>query len=514
VSDRPTVLVVDFGSQYSQLITRRLRELGVFSEMVPPWDAQARADEIAQLSGVILSGGPASVKEAEAPLLAPALLERQVPMLGICYGMQLLSDALGGSVGKGARREYGQEEISVEGDARLFAGTPRSQRVWMSHGDHVERAPEGFAVVARSAGGTVAAIADDTRGIYALQFHPEVSHTEFGMQMLENFVRKACGVEEAWNRGSFVEAQIAEIRERVGDRRVLCAVSGGVDSTVAATLVERAVGEQLTAVFVDNGLLRHEEGAQVRERLGELLHGHLVAVDASDLFLERLAGVMDPEEKRRVIGHSFIDVFEKTSHEHGPFEFLVQGTLYPDRIESLSVRGPSHVIKTHHNVGGLPERLGFDLIEPLAELFKDEVREVGKELQIPADMLNRHPFPGPGLAVRCLGEVTPERLALLRAADHIFIEELRLGGEYDRVWQAGAILLPVESVGVMGDQRTYQCPIALRAVTSRDAMTADWARLPDDLLARISNRIVREVDGINRVVYDISSKPPATIEWE
>ncbi len=514
MSDRPTVLVVDFGSQYSQLITRRLRELGVFSEMVPPWDAQGRAEEIDRLSGVILSGGPASVKEAEAPHLAPRLLERKVPMLGICYGMQLISEALGGSVGGGERREYGQEEISLEGEAELFAGTPRSQQVWMSHGDHVEEPPRGFAVVARSTSGTVAAIADEKRRIYALQFHPEVTHTEFGMQMLENFVRRSCGVDEAWNRGSFVDAEIARIREIVGDRRVLCAVSGGVDSTVAATLVEKAVGEQLLAVFVDNGLLRHNEAPQVRAMLGELLHGNVVAVDASDLFLSRLAGVTDPEEKRRIIGHTFIDVFEKASQENGDFDYLVQGTLYPDRIESLSVRGPSHVIKTHHNVGGLPDRLGFELIEPLAELFKDEVRAVGKELGIPAEMLNRHPFPGPGLAVRCLGEVTPERLELLRAADNIFIEELRNGDQYDRVWQAGAVLLPIESVGVMGDQRTYQSPIALRAVTSKDAMTADWARLPHEVLARISSRVVREVDGINRVVYDISSKPPATIGWE
>lgn len=514
MSHRPTIIVVDFGSQYSQLITRRLRELGVFSEMVPPWTAEGSIESAEGLAGVILSGGPSSVSEAEAPQLAPRLLDEGIPVLGICYGMQILAETCGGKVGAGSRREYGSEAIEVETSLSLFHGTPQTQQVWMSHGDHVDAVPPGFVVAGRSKAGTVAAIAHEERRLYGLQFHPEVSHTEFGMQLLENFVRDLCGVEEAWDRGSFVDEEIDRIRELVGDRKVLCAVSGGVDSTVAATLVERAVGGQLTAVFVDNGLLRENEAEQVVHRLGHLLHGHLVSEDASRLFLDRLAGVTDPEEKRRIIGHSFIDVFEETAREHGPFEFLVQGTLYPDRIESLSVRGPSHVIKTHHNVGGLPERLGFELIEPLAELFKDEVRQVGRELGIPADMLNRHPFPGPGLAVRCLGEVTPARLALLRAADHIFIEELRRHDLYDRIWQAGAVLLPIESVGVMGDQRTYQSPIALRAVTSRDAMTADWARIPDDILALISNRIVREVDGINRVVYDISSKPPATIEWE
>jgi GMP synthase (glutamine-hydrolysing) len=369
-------------------------------------------------------------------------------------------------------------------------------------------------VVARSTAGTIAAIADEARRLFGLQFHPEVSHTEFGMQLLENFVRQVCGVSEAWDRGSFVHELIDSIRERVGGHRVLCAVSGGVDSTVAATLVERAVGDRLTAVFVNNGRLRQHEAEEVVHRLGNLLHGHVVSVDASEIFLDRLAGIADPEHKRRVIGHTFIDVFETTAREHGPFEFLVQGTLYPDRIESLSVRGPSHIIKTHHNVGGLPERLGFELIEPLAELFKDEVRQMGRELGVPADLINRHPFPGPGLAVRCLGPVDADKLALLRKADHIFLEELRNHDLYDRIWQAGAILLPVQTVGVMGDARSYQYPIVLRAVTSRDAMTADWARIPDDVLARISSRIVREVDGVNRVVYDISSKPPATIEWE
>jgi GMP synthase (glutamine-hydrolysing) len=507
------VVVVDFGSQYSQLITRRLRELGVFSEMLPPWHAHELADR-SELAGIILSGGPASVREADAPRLAPQLLETNKPMLGICYGMQILCELHGGGLGEGLRREYGDDTIDVAQGCELFRGTPKRQRVWMSHGDHVEQLPTDFSVVARSESGTIAAIAAPQRKIYGLQFHPEVSHTEFGMQLLENFVRKICGVEEAWDRGSFVDEQIDAVRRRVGERRVLCAVSGGVDSTVAATLVEKAVGNRLVAIFVNNGLLRWNEAEEVSERLSTILHGHLVSVDASEIFLDRLRGVTDPEEKRKIIGRTFIDVFESCAKERGPFEFLVQGTLYPDRIESLSVRGPSHVIKTHHNVGGLPERLGFELIEPLADLFKDEVREVGRELGIPLDLLNRHPFPGPGLAVRCLGELTPERLDLLRRADAIFIQELRDHDLYERIWQAGAILLPLQTVGVMGDQRTYQSPIVLRAVTSRDAMTADWARIPEDVLARISNRIVREVPGINRVVYDISSKPPATIEWE
>jgi GMP synthase (glutamine-hydrolysing) len=513
MSQRPTIVVVDFGSQYSQLITRRLRELGAFSELITPQMTGSLAQR-EELAGIILSGGPSSVREAEAPGIAPELLALGKPVLGICYGMQLMARELGGKVEAGRSREYGDASIEVQPDSPIFHSTPARQNVWMSHGDHVETVPEGFQVVARSADGIVAGMCDVRRSYYGLQFHPEVSHTEYGMHILENFVRNVCKLEEAWDRGSFIEEQIQSIRERVGEDRVLCAVSGGVDSTVMAVLVDRAVGPQLTPVFVDNGLLRQGESERVAVRLNALLHHRLVHVDAGAEFLQKLAGVIDPEEKRRIIGHTFIDCFSRTAEEQGPFKFLAQGTLYPDRIESLSVRGPSHVIKTHHNVGGLPERLGFDLIEPLAELFKDEVRAIGSQLNIPSELLTRHPFPGPGLAVRCLGEVREERLALLRQADAIFIEELRRSGQYDRIWQAGAVLLPLQSVGVMGDARTYESVVALRAVTSVDAMTADWARIPDAVLARVSNRIVREVKGVNRVVYDISSKPPSTIEWE
>jgi len=428
--------------------------------------------------------------------------------------MQILAQHLGGSVLAQSRREYGDERIEVEGANALFAGTPAVQRVWMSHGDHVEVAPAGFRVLAKTGDGTIAAIGDEERALFGMQFHPEVSHSEMGMQLLQNFVRTLCDVQGNWDRGSFIEEQFESIRSTVGRRRVLCAVSGGVDSTVMAVLVARAVGEQLTAVFVDNGLLRDGEVEFVTTRLRQLLGPQVLTIDARERFLSALQGIEDPELKRKTIGRVFVEVFEDVALERGPFDFLAQGTLYPDRIESLAVRGASHVIKTHHNVGGLPENLGFTLVEPLAELFKDEVRAVGAELGIPSELLLRHPFPGPGLAVRCLGEVTPDKLVLLRAADHIFLDELRASDQYDQIWQAGCVLLPVRSVGVMGDARTYESAVALRAVTSRDAMTADWARIPDEILARISNRIVREVPGINRVVLDITSKPPSTIEWE
>lgn len=509
----PCLVVLDFGSQYSQLIARRLRELGIFSELLPYHHAaEALARE--ELRGIILSGGPATVTAPGSPDLDPAAWTAGVPMLGICYGMQLMCARLGGAVEAAEAREYGAAEITVGEPTALLAGLPARQRVWMSHGDRVTALPAGFRPLARSDAIPYAAAADPQRRLYCVQFHPEVAHTEHGLQMLERFARDICGVAERWSAAAFVQETAAAIATRTAGERVLCAVSGGVDSTVTATLVDRAIGERLHTVFVDNGLLRQGEADAVQRDLDRHLHRPVRRVDAGPRFLARLAGVVDPERKRRIIGATFIEVFEEAAREGGPFRFLAQGTLYPDRIESLSVAGPSSTIKTHHNVGGLPQRLGFELVEPLQDLFKDEVRAVGRQLGIPESLLMRHPFPGPGLAVRILGEVTPEKVRLLQAADHIFIQELRASGEYDRIWQAGAILLPVQAVGVMGDLRTYEAVAALRAVTSQDGMTADWARVPEAVLARVSNRIINEVPGINRVVYDISSKPPATIEWE
>jgi GMP synthase (glutamine-hydrolysing) len=510
---RPRITVLDFGSQYSQLIARRLRELGVFSELLPctRWREAIAAP---QVRGIVLSGGPASVADPGAPDVGPELFAAGVPLLGICYGMQLMCARLGGRIETSARREYGPASITLAGDSALLAGTPPRQQVWMSHGDRVTELPPGFLPLASSEAIPFAAAADPDRRFACVQFHPEVAHTEHGLRILENFARAICGLEERWSAASFVAETLAEIRAAVGDASVLCAVSGGVDSTVVATLVDRAVGDRLHCVFVHNGLLRHGEADAVPRFLDAQLRRPVRRADAGPLFLERLHGVTDPETKRRIIGGTFIEVFREAARAEGSFRFLAQGTLYPDRIESMAIHGPASTIKSHHNVGGLPAELGFELLEPLRDLFKDEVRAVGRELGIADDLLMRHPFPGPGLAVRILGEITAEKVRLLQAADHIFIEELRAAGEYGRVWQAGAILLPVQSVGVMGDQRTYESAIALRAVTSRDGMTADWARLPPEVLARVSNRIINEVHGINRVVYDVSSKPPATIEWE
>ncbi len=512
-TSRPRIAVLDFGSQYSQLIARRLRELGVFSELLPcaRWREALAQTEV---RGVVLSGGPASVTDPGAPDVGPELLAAGVPVLGICYGMQLMCDRLGGRVEREARREYGAATITLTGQGPLFAGTPGRQQVWMSHGDRVTALPPGFTALASSETIPFAAAADPARRLACVQFHPEVAHTEHGLRILENFARGICGIEERWSAAGFVAEALAEIRAAAANDSVLCAVSGGVDSTVVATLVDRAIGERLHCVFVDNGLLRLGEADAVPRTLDAQLRRPVRRVDAGPLFLERLRGVTDPERKRRIIGATFIEAFREAARAEGAFRFLAQGTLYPDRIESQAVAGPASTIKTHHNVGGLPEDLGFELLEPLRDLFKDEVRAVGRELGIPAALLMRHPFPGPGLAVRILGEVTPEKVRLLQAADHIFIEELRAAGEYDRIWQAGAILLPVQSVGVMGDQRTYECAIALRAVTSLDGMTADWARVPPEVLARVSNRIINEVHGVNRVVYDVSSKPPATIVWD
>jgi GMP synthase (glutamine-hydrolysing) len=510
---REQLLILDFGSQYTQLIARRVRELGVYCEIHPctaPW-RELVGEEV---RGVILSGGPSSVHDEGAPTLDPELLSGDVPVLGICYGMQLMTHLLGGRVGAVHEREYGRAELIVEEPEGIFQGSPGRETVWMSHGDAIEAPPPGFRPLARSNGSPVAAMSSGDGRLLGIQFHPEVVHTPRGKEILKNFVFGVCGFAGDWSMLSFVEESVERIKERVGGEQVLCGLSGGVDSSVAAMLVHRAIGDRLTCVFVDTGLLRKGEADEVIQTFGSRLGVNLRAVDASGDFLGTLAGVTDPEVKRKRIGETFIRVFEAEAKKLGCFKFLAQGTLYPDVIESVSFKGPSATIKSHHNVGGLPERMDFKLLEPLRELFKDEVRAAGEELGIPHDMLWRHPFPGPGLAVRILGEVTAERAETLREADAIFIGILRERGWYDKSWQAFAVLLPVNTVGVMGDQRTYENALALRAVTSQDGMTADWVRLPHELLDEAAGRIISEVRGVNRVVYDISSKPPGTIEWE
>ena len=507
-----TIVVLDFGSQFTQLIARRLRELSVYSEILP-FDTPPAEIRRRNPAGIILSGGPKSVSEAGAPHCDPSVFAIDLPILGICYGMQLMTAQLGGTVAAAPHREFGLATVRIAPDAPLFASIPDELRVWASHGDLVAAAPAGFTVTATSANAPVAAMAAPDRRMYALLFHPEVAHTDRGTDILRNFAYEICGCTGDWTMASFVKEATEKIRAQVGEGSVVCGLSGGVDSTVAAMLIHRAIGQRLTCIFVDNGVMRQDEAGQIRARF-ERLHLPLVFVDASDLFLDRLTGVVDPEQKRKVIGATFIDVFEEEAKKLGAFDFLAQGTLYPDVIESVSVIGPSHVIKSHHNVGGLPERMRFTLVEPLRLLFKDEVREVGRELGLDDEFVWRQPFPGPGLAVRILGEVNTSRLNLVRRADHIVADEVRKAGWYRRLWQSFAVLLPIQSVGVMGDARTYEYTIAIRAVESRDGMTADWAKLPHDLLATISSRIVNEVKGINRVVYDISSKPPSTIEWE
>jgi GMP synthase (glutamine-hydrolysing) len=511
--ERENVLILDFGSQYTQLIARRLRELQVYSEILPPG---TRSDSLAarRPMGIVLSGGPDSVHQRGAPRCDPRVFHLGVPVLGVCYGMQLMSHLLGGEVKRAGHREYGQAVFSPRPGGTLFRGLPPRSRVWMSHGDDVRRAPAGFRVVGATETNPIAAIEDPARRLYGMLFHPEVVHSEEGTKVLANFL-DACGCRRDWNARSFVEEATERVREQVGPSgRVICALSGGVDSAVAALLVHRAIGGRLTCVFVDNGLLRREEALQVRRRFAERLRLKVVFVDAAKRFLKRLERVSDPERKRKIIGHEFIEVFKASMRKAGKADFLAQGTLYPDVIESTSVRGPSAVIKSHHNVGGLPRSMKFKLVEPLRWLFKDEVRKAGLELGLDEEFVYRQPFPGPGLAVRCLGPVSRGRLDLLREADAILVEEIKAAGLYRKVWQSFAVLLPVRSVGVMGDDRTYQDTIALRAVESLDGMTADWVRLPYDLLARVSSRIVNEVRGINRVVYDVSSKPPSTIEWE
>jgi GMP synthase (glutamine-hydrolysing) len=512
---RDRVLILDFGAQYTQLIARRVREHGVYCE-IQPGTISAAAVAAWKPAGVILSGGPASVYEPGAPQLDLGVLELGVPVLGICYGLQLLARGLGGVVEPAEEREYGRALLKLGREDALFAGLPggAERSVWMSHGDRVLRLPPGFVVLATSENSPFAAVRHRERPIFGLQFHPEVVHTEGGSELLRNFVHEICGCSHSWTMEAFVEEAVAAVRSQVGEGRAVCGLSGGVDSSVAAALVQRAIGERLTCIFVDHGLLREGERAEVEREFREHLGMRLVSVDASRRFLAALAGVEDPERKRRSIGHLFIEVFEEEAARLGSVDFLVQGTLYPDVIESVSVRGPSATIKTHHNVGGLPERMRLRLVEPLRELFKDEVREVGRRLGLPESIVGRHPFPGPGLAVRVLGEVTAERVATLQRADAILIEELRRAGLYDAIWQAFAVLLPVRSVGVAGDARTYENAVALRCVSSEDAMTADWSRLPHELLAHVSSRITNEVKGVNRVVYDVSSKPPATIEWE
>ncbi len=510
-----TILILDFGSQYTQLIARRIREQNVYCEIHPYTLPLPQIEAIAP-KGIILSGGPASVYDAGAPTIDAKLFELRIPILGICYGMQLMAALLaGGKVHPATEREYGHAPLQVLSEADpLFAGLPSCFSAWMSHGDRIEAPPAGFQTLAQTENAPIAAMVDTERAFYGLQFHPEVEHTQDADRILGNFAREICGCHNTWTMRAFIARTTAQIQEQVGDERVLCAVSGGIDSMVLATLLHQAIGEALVSVFVDNGLLRKNEAAEVVETCKQL-GIPLVAIDAVKPFLDGLRGVTDPERKRKVIGAQFIETFKGAvaEMEHN-FRFLAQGTLYPDVIESVSVKGPSATIKTHHNVGGLPSDMPFELLEPFRELFKDEVRAVGAELNVPSHVLGRHPFPGPGLAVRILDEVTYERLDVLRAADAIFISEIKAAGLYDEIWQALVVLLPVKSVGVMGDARTYENAVALRAVTSSDAMTADWARIPTDVLARISNRIINEVQGINRVVYDISSKPPSTIEWE
>jgi len=506
------ILILDFGSQYTQLIARRIRERNVYCEIVP-FNADLSVYRDQNIKGYVLSGGPASVLQPDSPRLPQEFYDTDRPVLGICYGQQLIVYQLGGELSQTPNREYGRATLSVQEGGELFNGVKHSSQVWMSHGDMVERLPDGFAALASTSDILFAAIGNTVRRIYGVQFHPEVMHTEEGRKILNNFLFDICGVSGDWTTESFIESSVRQIRETVGDHNVILGISGGVDSTVTAALLNRAIGERMTAIFVNNGLLRKKEYEQVIASY-KSLSINIKPVDASERFLDRLEGVVDPEKKRKIIGETFIDVFDEAARDIGDAKFLAQGTLYPDVIESVSFKGPSATIKSHHNVGGLPDMMKLKIIEPLRELFKDEVRALGRELGLPESVVGRHPFPGPGLAVRIIGEITRDRLRVLRDADDIYISELHATGRYDKIWQAFAVLLPVQSVGVMGDERTYENVIALRAVTSTDGMTADWARIPDDILAKISNRIINEVRGVNRVCYDVSSKPPATIEWE
>lgn len=507
------VLILDFGSQYTQLIARRIRELNVYSEIHP---FNYSLEEIRQFKpqAIVLSGGPSSVLASGAPRIDKGIFEMGIPILGICYGLQLMAHLLGGHVLPSEKREYGRANLKVKQAGTLLQGIPASSVVWMSHGDRVESLPEGFEILGESENTPFCAIADEAKKIYGVQFHPEVVHTSAGKSILQNFLFEICGLRADWNMASFLDEEKARIRKQVGESTVICGLSGGVDSTVAAVLIHEAIGDQLECIFINNGLLRLNEAEQVQKNFRDHFKIKLHYVDATSRFLEKLKDVEDPEDKRKIIGREFIAVFEEAAKDISGAKFLAQGTLYPDVIESVSFKGPSATIKSHHNVGGLPEKMGLELVEPLRELFKDEVRELGQQMGIAKSLTHRQPFPGPGLAVRILGTITQERLEMLRQADHIFVNAIKAHDFYYKVWQSFCVLLPVKTVGVMGDERTYENVLALRAVESQDGMTADWVDLPRDLLAEVSNRIINEVKGINRVVYDISSKPPATIEWE
>lgn len=507
------IVILDFGSQYTQIIARKVREVGVYAE-IHPFSITRESLEALSPKGIILSGGPSSVYDDGAPIPSFDVFGLGIPVLGICYGLQLLAYQLGGAVDKAARREYGRAMLQVDDTSDLFKGMPSTTQVWMSHGDHLTRIPEGFERIGHTENSGICAVRDLSRRIWGVQFHPEVHHTSEGKTLLANFVLGICGCAATWNASSFIEATIADIRTTVGDGSVICALSGGVDSTVVAVLLHKALGDRVHCIHIDSGLMRKGESAQIHELFKKHFDMSIDVVDGSEMFLSSLGGITDPEQKRKIIGAAFIDLFDVEAKKFSDAQFLAQGTLYPDVIESLSVKGPSMTIKTHHNVGGLPDYMKLKLIEPFRELFKDEVRAVGRELGIPEWFIERHPFPGPGLAIRIPGAITKEKLDILREADAIYLEEIRKAGLYNEIWQAFAVLLPVQTVGVMGDIRTYEFVCGLRAVTSTDGMTADWYHMPYDVLAQMSSRIINEVRGINRVVYDISSKPPATIEWE